>query len=420
MNIQSRAFKNFVSLLVGQVISRIFTFFVVIYLARVLGAANFGKIGFAQTILAYFGVIANLGTMTIGTREIAQNRERINEYVNTITSLRLMLATLSFLSLLIFVALIPKPTEIRHLIILYGLSLFPFSLLLEWLFQGIETMEFISLSRILSQFFYFALVFLLVKNAGQLQVVPVSWLIGNLIACGFLLYIFNKRSNKIKLEIDFLFWKKFLKHAIPIGISLILVQIYHGFDIIMLGFLKGDKAVGVYNAPWKLFSLAMQGGGLVTVVAFPMLSSYYRGNQDDFRNVWNRYRNISFFFGAMGLIVGTFFAEPIILFLYGREYIGSIWPFRILSWAFAVLCINGPYGQPLLVAKYEKTILLITLITAITNVLANIVMVPHWGAVGAAIAYFITQVMATSWVIFYFYRKAILPKELSYTKNRGF
>ena len=123
--------KNFLSLSVAQLILHFVSFLVIMYLARLLGPANFGKIGFAQAAVAYFMLIPNLGLITLGVREIARNKDDINIYAGNIIALRLILAFFSFGLLLIFANLIDKSTEIKHLITFYGFILFSYALLTE-------------------------------------------------------------------------------------------------------------------------------------------------------------------------------------------------------------------------------------------------------------------------------------------------
>ena len=84
MSTTRRILKNFVSLSFSQIVTKALGLVSVAYLARVLGAEGFGKIGFAQAILAYFMLLVNLGLSTLGTREVARNREEISRYVNNI------------------------------------------------------------------------------------------------------------------------------------------------------------------------------------------------------------------------------------------------------------------------------------------------------------------------------------------------
>ncbi|GAI99846.1 unnamed protein product, partial [marine sediment metagenome] len=67
-----RVVRNFLSVSFAEVILRGITFLVIVYLARILAPANFGKIGFAQAVVAYFMLPVNLGLTVLGVREVAR------------------------------------------------------------------------------------------------------------------------------------------------------------------------------------------------------------------------------------------------------------------------------------------------------------------------------------------------------------
>ena len=163
-----RVVKNFLSVSFAEVILRCITFLVIVYLARILAPANFGKIGFAQAVVAYFMLPVNLGLTILGVREVARDKGSIDKYASNIVTLRLTLALFSFGSLLAFIIFIPQSDEVKYLILVYGLTLFSSALLTEWLFQGIEKMQFIGMARVLDKLLYGALIFLWVRSSKEL------------------------------------------------------------------------------------------------------------------------------------------------------------------------------------------------------------------------------------------------------------
>ena len=165
MSTVRRVLKNFLSLTFAQIICNLLGFVAVAYLARVLGVEGFGSIGFAFAIASYFLLLNNLGFDTFGTREIARNKEKISQYVNNILSLKLFTSFIAFFLLLVFVLIIPKPTEIKKLILFYGLTMFSSALTVEWTFMGLEKMGIIAFSRILKQIFYLLFIILLVESS---------------------------------------------------------------------------------------------------------------------------------------------------------------------------------------------------------------------------------------------------------------
>ena len=74
-----RVARNIVATLATQLISWGLTFAVTLYLPRYVGDAGLGKLAFAASFMAIFGVIVPLGTGTLLVKEIARDRSRTGE-----------------------------------------------------------------------------------------------------------------------------------------------------------------------------------------------------------------------------------------------------------------------------------------------------------------------------------------------------
>lgn len=386
MTTAKRIVKNYLSLSVAEIISKIFTFLAVIYLARILGVANFGKISFATAILTYFMLISNLGLVTLGTRETARNKSIINEYVNNIISLRLTLAVISFLLLVLLAILIPKPYDVKYLIIFYGLSLFPFALLLEWVFQGTEKMEYVGIAKILGCLIYFVLVIGIIKSSTQLLTLPYLWLIGNIIACTFLICIFIKQFGKIKFNFNLWAWKGLLKQALPMGFAWVMIQIYNNFDTVMLSFMKDDKEVGWYNAAYKVIVVVFFLGGFYIISIFPIVSKYYKESMEKLKILLSYSAKLMIMLGLPLGVGGVILAKPIMNFFYGSQYDGGIIAFQILIWYVVISFICMIYANSLLACDKERKYAVGVALAAIVNLSLNAILIPYFGLRGAAIA----------------------------------
>lgn len=393
--------KNFLSLSVAEFILRFISFLVVIYLAKILGPENFGKIGWVQAILTYFMLIPNLGLITLGIREVARNKDDIDIYASNIVALRLVLAVFSFGLLLIFVNLIHKPIQIKYLITFYGFTLFSYALLIGWLFQGIERMEFIGISRILMMLFYAASIFILVKNPEQLLWIPCLWFLGNSIPVVFLIYIFVKKFGKISLKFNFSFWKNLLRRALPIGAASIMIPIYYNFDIVTLGFIKGEKVVGWYTAAYKIILFIWTFIPIFVNVIFPSMSRYYKESKEKLQTlITSSTRLLSVVAFPLG-VGGTVLARPIMGLLYGEEFSGGVIAFQILIWSVVIIYIRCIYEHSFLACNKEKRYLFGMIWGASTNIVLNLLLIPRFSLKGAAVATVIGNLVLSGYLFYY-------------------
>jgi len=97
------------------------SFFVTVYLARVLGASGFGKISFAFSIFAYGVLLGDLGLTILGTREVARKKDT-DEISSNVLSLRFVLSLFAFVLLLLFSLFFPMQKDTKVLLALYSFT----------------------------------------------------------------------------------------------------------------------------------------------------------------------------------------------------------------------------------------------------------------------------------------------------------
>ncbi len=385
MNTAQRIAKNFLSLAVANIIASLLGFVATVYLARILGPGGFGQIYFAIAIIAYFMLIANLGLPMLGTREIARDKDKIKDYVGNIVTLRLTLAAIAFCLLLLFAFLTQKPTEIKYLIILYGLGLFPFALQLLWLFRGIEKMEYIAGSQILGAALYVASILYFIKSPEQLLAVPVIYVICTaFLPAVFLIFFFIRRFGRIPLKFEAPFWGSLLRQALPMGFAFIMTELYLHFDTIMLGFMRSNEEVGYYNATYKIILFIVILGGLYYVTIFPIISNYYKTSLASLHRLLSRTAKLMVTLSLPLAVGGTMLAKSILGFIYTEQYVEGIITFQILIWIIPLRWLSITYGNSLIACDKQNRYATGVAIGAIINIALNAILIPRFGIVAAA------------------------------------
>ena len=85
-------------------------------------------------------------------------------------------------------------------------------------------------------------------------------------------------------------------------------------------------------------------------------------------------------------LVLCLYPEYVLNFLFGSAYIDAAPALRILSIGFILEALSGPNVATLIALGESRFIMWATLAAAAINVVLNIVLIPLWGIVGAAIA----------------------------------
>jgi len=410
-----RAVKNLITLFIGDGLSYLLNFATTIYLARNLEVSNFGKISFAFAFFSFSSFITNLGLISIGTRDIAQRLKTSDskiesKYISNVINLRQVLAIITFVLLLLTSLLIQKPMPIKLLIILYGLSLFPFALLLEWAFFGWEKMKFITIERVLVALSYLALILFFVKGSKHLSVIPIVFLISNILGALFLFFIYRynqklhgaKTSHKYKLAFNYNDWLQLIKTALPFGIGAILIQFPNNFNTIFLGMVKPDVQVGLFSAASKLLVFILIFDRVMNNTTFPIISRYYIEGTEKLSQVLNRLSKLVLVVSIPICVGGFLLAKGITSLIYGPVYEQSYPIFKILVWFFLLTMLNSLYTSSLIAGQKNKQYVSAIGYGVAVNVILNIVLVPIIGASGTAIALvvgeFVTLIFLTQMI----------------------
>ncbi|MEJ7712634.1 MAG: oligosaccharide flippase family protein [Pyrinomonadaceae bacterium] len=128
--------KNFFSLSLAELISKLVTFAAFAYLARVAGPEGFGFVEFAGAMLLCASLIVDQGFGPYGAREIARAPGRTPALVAEIVTARFVLAVAAYALVIAFALLVETSPIATRLMLIYGLSLLAMPLLLPWVFQG--------------------------------------------------------------------------------------------------------------------------------------------------------------------------------------------------------------------------------------------------------------------------------------------
>jgi len=231
-----------------------------------------------------------------------------------------------------------------------------------------------------------------------------------------------------KLVLDNLFFKSIpilLKKVWPLAVVFILSAIYFRIDMMMLEVMKGEKAVGIYSASYKLIEFLSIIPGTVTIAALPGLTAEYSANIEGFRASFFKTLTV---LGIGGAAIGLFlylFSKQVVLLLYGPLFSDSVLSLNILSGVIFFLFVNGYLAYVTIATNNDKAVALIIVISTILNVLLNFYLIPRYSHVGAALSTLISEVfMLLCYIVLFiktniFLRENLNSTNLNYDYHQG-
>ena len=398
-----RIAKNFTWLSIGDILSRGINFFAIIYIARILGAAVFGLLNFAQAMLAYLILLVDSGLSLFGTREIARTRGHKGRLTLNIILIRLLIAAIVFGVSLAIIFSIPLSFELRMFFVGMFLFIFYRALDTDWIFQGLERMEYIAYSRTAYSALMFILIIVLVRTSGDYIRIPFIYLFcGMAVSFVFLSILFKYFTPASLGHLSPADWWEYFSEALPLGASAFLMQVYNNMDTIMLWFMDKPSVVGYYNVAYKVFFIFAGFLGLWQTTAFPVASKRIVQNKAKARKFLGKYVRLTLLAVIPLAFLVTLGSPLIIRVLFGVEYLLSSSALQILIWNLVIIAISGFYGGLILIAAgYSREYLMAVGGGAVLNIILNFILIPPFSYLGAAIATILTGIFVCAAVFLY-------------------
>jgi O-antigen/teichoic acid export membrane protein len=384
--------RNIAALFTGEVIARICHFVAVVYIARLFGAAGFGAINFSLAILSYFLMVTNLGLGELGVREVSRNRD-IKDVAETVISMRLGIAAISFIAICVIAFFGKKASATTYLVVAYGMTIFPYALSLEWVFRGVMKMKYNAYGRVINAMLYLALVFIFVRSIQDILKVAFITMTCDMISCVFYYVNYSRKFGAIKLHLDPKRWFEMGRISAQLFVSSAMLTAYLNFGMVILGFLKGDKDVGIYGAASKLIFFVYALSDLFVAATYPVMSRLYHESSDKFASFMRHCIKLTLLAGLPIAIGGTILGPKIIQLVYGKAYSASGVVFMILSWFAAVNLSGFAASYSLVSSDRQGAYLKIMVSAAIFNLLLNLTVVPFAGYVGTAAVLLATETL---------------------------
>lgn len=143
-------------------------------------------------LTAYY--ITDFGLSTYGNREIARSKERLEELVINIQTIRVGFAAIVFSIAVVFALFYFDDPQMKLLFVFSFLYLFPYALGLDWAYKGLQKMAYASLWTTSLQLIFLILIILFIKNYADLIYVPIYRMLGVCFASCVLLWTFYKAA----------------------------------------------------------------------------------------------------------------------------------------------------------------------------------------------------------------------------------
>ena len=392
--VKQTVFKNTFWLGVGLGVSKLLKMVLIIYVARILGATEYGKFTFALAFVSVFIIFSDLGLSAIITREFSREREKDKEFYSILSlKMILVLGTLILISIASFF-ITPDPGIRKIILILAFFSMVEgFATTIYVFFQAIQRMEYQAFATILESILVTGLGLFVILHYPSVENISYTYLLTSLITLFFVLILFHFKVFPLRISFDKSVWKKFLLMAFPLVLSGVFNSIYNYTDSVMMGYWKLMAETGWYNAAYKLVAIAGIPLGLIFASFYPVLSRFFKESKEQLKRAWSYQMDIVILSTIPLVVGGIVLAPKIIDFAYGSNFTPAILAFKILIVMTGITFFSQSFQYLLLAANQEKIFFWVTASAAVLNIVLNFLLIPRFSLYGAAVATTITYLL---------------------------
>lgn len=380
--------KNTTVLILGEVISKVLSLFLIVYVARYLGDVGLGKYSFALAFTGLFSVLTNSGLETILIRDVSRDRKKMAEIVSNVSSVRLLLSVIVTIFSSIVINLLDYPQDTKFVVYVFAVSIIFSGIagILRSAFNAVEQMEYVTLTSTYERVFTSIIGVLVLYLGYGLTGLSLVMLAGSIFGLMISFYYVAKNLFKPGFMFNIISWKYLFKESMPLMLAGVFVSILTQIDTVMLSLMKGDQAVGWYSAAYRMTtSLGFIPVALMSSI-FPMMSYSYSTSHDSLLATAEKsYKYLLII--ALPLAFGTtILADKLIWTLYETQFTQSIIALQILIWTASLSFLILVLGTVLISTNKHVTNMHLTGIGSVLNVTLNLALIPKFSYIGAASA----------------------------------
>lgn len=373
-----------------------------------LGVESFGLYTVALSYYSLVSTLAEFGINRYLIREIAINQQKTPLLLTSVTMLRLTLATLAFSVFAIITAYL-DPDNIRKAVTILAVStILPQSIAftLDSVFIGLQKFLWSAFGFVVLNIATTILGLFFIYNGTHVLGAVSALVLGQVVYVVFLALLplrhginFLKSSEQQEKAMSLKLIKEITKDSLPYGLLGILGLIYFKIDSLLLSYLKPAFEVGIYGAAYRFLEAIVVVPSVVATAMFPVLAKLHTENIHEIKKLYLKSLVTLFITSSVALVLYVS-VLPILITNLLPQYQPAVKALSILSLAIPFMFIHVPGAIVLLSTnKYLKDVIMISLFTVSFNIVANLLLIPKYGYMGASVVTVLSEIL--TFIIFF-------------------
>jgi polysaccharide transporter, PST family len=373
---------NFISKLGVDSVSRLVGFVTLPVITRYLGPEGYGLFSYLFVIVTYFGFFIDFGYLNYGTNKLCENIDS-SIVIGKIISLQLMTAILSLI-ILIIAGYFFFESEKYVLLLVFSVTFITQIFAIKYYYLANNKLYFNSLSELAGQLIYACLVFtVFIKFPSVLTLIILSVI--QLITTSAFLFIPFIRKKNIRINFNIKSNIATLREAYKLGLSYKAEGLASSFVLLCLGIFLSDESVGLYNASFKIYLILLAVIQGMTFTLMPVILTSIKNKDERKSNRISLIFFVYFISGACLFLFTFFFAEKIILILFGIKFVNAIPLLRNISFTILIWPVAMFIGLIILAYNKYNYLLMISVLSFVFSVIFSLILINFFGIYGGAL-----------------------------------
>lgn len=385
----------------SRMVTAVFRFIASIVVARTLGPSNLGVLTIATVVMGISGRVVELGLTTTMVRKVAFyiSQDDEDSAVGVFRKVYIFRVLVSIVLLGLFFFLAPRVavTFFHNESLIVPLQLAALGAFIynvwnhsEGVLRALERFKEIAIINVVSQVVRTGLIllfaYLALLDVEKTLVFNISQVVVGFAIASFIIprRFFGKKTQKsypLRTILAYSGWMYLFS---------LLFMLFDRLDVLMLGYFRQAVEVGVYSVAFTLIKPFELIPETFNTVFLPKVSKFTSKNQ-----IYSYFKDtlkVTGLIAVIGILL-IFLAGPLITTFYGTKYLASIRLFQILVGAFILLTMINPLNLVGHSLNKPQVFALMAGINLFLNFFGNLIFIPRYGALGAAVVTLISRVL---------------------------
>lgn len=399
--------KNFITnlvllILLNILIKPIWFFGIEVNVQNRVGNEQYGLYFSLLGFSLLFNMLLDFGITNFNNREISRHNHLVSKYFNSIVVVKLFLGILYFLVMLTGAFILGYNGSQLLLLLVLALNQFLASFLL-YLRSNINGMMMFRTDSLLSVADKFLMI---IVCAFLLWGIPnsnfkIEWFVyaqslSYLIPVVLAWIVIRKKIVFVLPRFNIRYFYIIARQSYLYAFMVLLMFLYNRSDVVILERLLPDGAaqVGIYAQSFRIVDFASNYAFLFATLLLPVFSRMLK-NKEDVSDIIDVSVRMLLIPSVILTIIGFFFGTDLLDLLYNGNHEGVL-ILNLLLVGFLGISTNYIFSTLLTSNGNIKTLVIISAIFFIMNIILNLLLIPRFQALGAAISFCITQLVSAS------------------------